>query len=146
MTDPARPVFHLEREDIDGRGELIAIVGETAVTTPLTGAWTSLMHILLQAQDQDPLVPANLRGRRTYAQISKEYARRAHHSVPPQSRAMAKYMRRIQHRFDATWREALPAHEPPPLFDRRGARGARLAIEILPEHRRCRDFGAREGE
>lgn len=140
LTELPPPVFHLEHEDVDGSGELIAIVGRTCVTTPLTPAWTRLMQVLLGAQDRDPPFPEDIRGLRRYGQIAREYAKRARHSVPPRRKTMSRYMVRIQERFDAEWKALVPGHEAPLLFDRRAARGARLAFEIPPKHRRIRDF------
>ena len=139
LTDLPRPVFHLEPEDVDGTSELIAIVGDIAVTTPLTPAWTRLMHVLLAAQDRDPPLPDDIRGMRKYGLIARAYARCAGHTVPPKNSTISTYMLRIQKRFEANWKAIVPDRKPPRLFDRQGARGARLAIEILPEHRRVRD-------
>ena len=148
-TNTVRPVFRFEQEEgIEGRGELIAILGDTPVAASLSPSLARLMRVMLRAHDddQDLPMPADLRGRRTYAQIAKEYARRLNHSQPPQTRAMGKFMRRIQRRFDDAWKAAVPQQAPPPLFDRRGARGAALAIEIPRKQRRYRNFGAQEDE
>lgn len=135
VTRDDTPGFRFEYEHIGGRGELIVIVGTNGTAMPLSGYQTRLLHILLEAWDKDPVVPASIRGLRTYAEIAKAYAKHAGYCVAPQPGAMGRYMYRIQRRFNATWAETFPDQEPPRLFDRRGARGARLALEIPRERR-----------